>query len=512
MRAHRRRVGVGFPGPFACCCAKPAGLETVADDLQLFLPETPDLDSPGAVSQIFPAWQNDPGTRLVYDEVYGQRLRTLKRLMECCPSDESKGNSTSIVLSTIQSLLQPIPPASAVRKNTLTVRKGQQLNADEFIRWMVTHGFHGTSGVELPGEFARRGGIVDVFAPDWEDPVRIEWFDEQVESLRRFEVASQRSIATVDAIDMTILPAGGNDEMRAGGASAHLTDYLPDDAWIVLIEPDQIDHEGSRYLERHDNTVELHGIGSTLSAISKFGHVSVWALATSVEANSCRLATQSVERFSGEISRVKEELESAAENHDVFLVSQTDAESKRLREIFADSLLVQQDRLHHVPGRLNAGFHLLHEGAMLLGGNELFRRAQQPRRKGRKRVGKKIDSFLDLREGDLVVHLVHGIGRYRGLKKLQRENQVEDHLTIEFSGKAKVYVPATKIDLVQKYVGASKTRPRLATIGSLQWQKRRKAAELAVTDMAAELLEVQAQRAARPGITFSCRYRMATRI
>ncbi len=198
---------------------------------------------------------------------------------------------------------------------------------------------------------------------------------------------------------------------------------------------------------------------------------------------------------------MKVELEQAATAEHVFLVCQTEAESQRLTEILGGTSLANEGRLHFVSGRLGAGFHLVREQALLLGGAELFRRTDL-QRKVHRRIGKKIDSFLDLRNGDLVVHLVHGIGRYRGLEKLKRENQIEDHLTVEFAGGTRVYVPATKIDLVQKYVGATKARPRLATIGGVQWQKRRNAAELAVTDMAAELLEVQAQRAARPGIAF----------
>ena len=505
------------PGPILVVCAKAATIETIGDDLRLFSPPPNDGkdESDDNVARTFPAWQNDPGERLVYDAIYGERLRTLKWLMANQSATSADARDTNIILSSIQSLLQPVPPASAVEKNTRTVSKGQTLEADDLIGWLAEHGFHGTSGVELPGEFARRGGIVDVFAPDWTAPVRIEWFDDQVESLRQFDIATQRSIGTIDSIDMTILPSGGDSEMRAAPSAkssdaaderittaAKLTDYLPENAWIVLVEPDQLDNEANKYLARQEGQAKLHELGQALAAVARFGHVNVWNLASSVDEASCQLQTSSVERFSGDISKVRDELESAAEDHDVYLVCQTVAESKRLREVFADSTLVEEERLHYVEGRLSSGFHLEREGVLLLGGNELFRRAQQPRRKGRKRVGKKIDSFLDLREGDLVVHLVHGIGRYRGLKKLKRENQIEDHLTIEFSGKAKVYVPATKIDLVQKYVGATKARPRLATIGSLQWQKRRKAAESAVTFMAEELLEMQAQRAARPGITF----------
>jgi transcription-repair coupling factor (superfamily II helicase) len=124
------------------------------------------------------------------------------------------------------------------------------------------------------------------------------------------------------------------------------------------------------------------------------------------------------------------------------------------------------------------------------------------RRLPRRRLGKAIDSFLDLREGDLVVHLAHGIGRYRGLRLIEKQGQHEEHLEIEFDGGTRMFVPAVKIDLVQKYVGGTKTRPSLAKIGGKSWVKQKQAAEGAVHDLAVELLEMQAIRASRPGIAF----------
>ena len=124
------------------------------------------------------------------------------------------------------------------------------------------------------------------------------------------------------------------------------------------------------------------------------------------------------------------------------------------------------------------------------------------RRTGKKRLSKAIDSFLDLREGDLVVHLAHGIGRFRGLEMLDKDGQMTEHLVLEFYGGTKLYVPATKIDLVQKYIGGSKTRPVLAKIGGKSWVKQKANVESAIADMAAEMIELQAQRSGRAGIAF----------
>jgi transcription-repair coupling factor (superfamily II helicase) len=143
------------------------------------------------------------------------------------------------------------------------------------------------------------------------------------------------------------------------------------------------------------------------------------------------------------------------------------------------------------------------DGVALVSGSELFHRADL-NRPTRRRLGRAIDSFLELREGDYVVHLSHGIGRYRGLQLLEKAHQAEEHLVIEFHGDTKIYVPASKIELVQKYVGGSKkNRPALAHVGGRLWQRQKEAAKLAVTDLAADMLELQAARALRPGINFA---------
>ena len=137
-------------------CADEKRADDLTDDIGLFA---------SVPIEHFPAWESNVGERLIYDEIYGDRLRILKLL-------HNSVNPVLIVTS-IQSLLQPVPPREAVVENTRFVNVGESLVLDEFAAWMVQHGFHATSAVELPGEFARRGGLLDVFAPDWDQPVRI---------------------------------------------------------------------------------------------------------------------------------------------------------------------------------------------------------------------------------------------------------------------------------------------------------------------------------------------------
>ena len=121
---------------------------------------------------------------------------------------------------------------------------------EELAKWLVENGLVNTPAVELPGEFSVRGGIVDIFAPDWDRPMRIEFFGDEIESIRRFEISSQRSLESLEAIDVTIVGAGRS-------ADAHLTDYLPPQSWFLLLEPMEFDQQGRQYLERMEGRRNL---------------------------------------------------------------------------------------------------------------------------------------------------------------------------------------------------------------------------------------------------------------
>ncbi len=198
---------------------------------------------------------------------------------------------------------------------------------------------------------------------------------------------------------------------------------------------------------------------------------------------------------------MRDELDEAGAGQEMFVVCQTEAEVRRLGEIFSTTQAAGQGRLHFPIGALHSGFRLVPERIALLSSGELFRRADL-RRPSRRRLSRVIDSFLELREGDLVVHIGHGIARYRGLKLLEKNGQVEEHLELEFHGHTKLFVPSTKIGLVQKYIGGTKSRPTLAKLGGRLWGRQKERVEEAVTDLAADMLELQAARASRPGITF----------
>ncbi len=462
---------------FLVVIPEPKLLDSMSSDLDVFTDQRID---------IFPALDATSGRSTLMDEAYGERLRVLKEL--------ARGTWPRILVTSIQALQQPVPSVQEVADQTRMFRTGKTLDVDELSEWLVRHDYHHTTAVELPGEFSVRGGIVDIFATDWVDPVRIEMFGDEIESMRRFDRGSQRSLMPMDEIEVTVLT-------RQRPRESHLVEYLSEKTCVVFQQPDEIQSEGQRYLERISETDRHHGAPAVFKSLAQLPSVSTWGLAGGTEDTTVRMPIETVERFSGDVNQIRDLLETIGQGHQTFVVCQTDAESERLTEIFSSTKLAAQGKLHCAVGRLRSGFRLPSEKTLVLSGAEMFGRADV-KRTSRKRSGKAIDSFMDLRDGDLVVHLGHGIGRYRGLKLLEKENQKEEHLEIEFHGGTKIYVPASRIELVQKYVGGRKALPRLAKIGGKQWAKHREAAATAAKDLAAEMLDLHAEREAAGGIVF----------
>jgi transcription-repair coupling factor (superfamily II helicase) len=452
-------------------------LDSLGDDLRLFT---------ATRAQQFPAWETDAGERVLNDEIYGQRLRVLKALQS-----QSKPR---IIVTAIQSLMQPVPSAESLAAATKHIKVGDTLDTAELTRWLAAEGCVSTSAVELAGEFSLRGGILDLFPPDAEHPIRVELFGDEVESLRTFDVATQRSIESLDAIDVTVLqPTRAN--------RTHFTAFLPKESWFLLVEPSELQEEGRYYHQRLEHAEDFFSTSLTLAEINKFPSVTAAGVPTGSYDTTAHLQFESVERFSGDVHRVREELESAAADHRVYLVTETMAEAERLGELFAQTRLLQEGKLKFVTGHLSRGFRFVQEQVLLISAAELFHRTEITRTTQRQ-TGRAIDSFLQLREGDLVVHLSHGIGRYRGLKLLEKEQGAEEHLEVEFHGGTRIFVPTSRIELVQKYVGGRQARPALAHIGGKSWIRQKQAAEKAVTDFATDMLELEAARSSRPGIIF----------
>ena len=441
-------------------------------------------------SVALPLSATDGAPDSIRDADYAERLQVLQRLRARNADDPTP----LIVTAYVGAAMQLVPTPQTVANATRRISVGDRIDDMALRRWLAEAGFQATTAVQLPGEFSQRGGILDVYSPDQPSPIRIELFDDEVESIRRFDPASQRSIEPLATVE--IAAVGGSQDLNGP-----LADYLPADTIVVIVDPGECKKSAASLLARLADSAQFIDFDSLLQSFASKRIATAATLGEATGDASIDLRTTTVESFAGAIDQTRSRVDSIAAGHNVFVVGDTPADGERLTELLADTDATRSGRMHLVVAGLSGGFRLIDGEVLVLTGAELFHRS--PIRRGRSRSrGKPIDSLTQLETGDLVVHLSYGIGLYRGLKHIEKNGQQQEHLTIEFDGGTTIYVPASRIGLVQRYIGGGSSRPRLAKVGGQSWTKARKSAESAVTDMASELIELQASRDSKIGIAF----------
>jgi transcription-repair coupling factor (superfamily II helicase) len=459
-------------------------VDEFAADLGSYLPES---------LLVMPAWEGLPGERSLSDPVFGSRLRGLEALESTTPP--------RAVVTSLPALLQPAPSRGDREASGRDIRLNDELQVDELLQWLVARGFTRVSAIERHGEFSVHGGIVDVYSPGADAPVRIEFFGNDVESLRSFDVETQRRIETLAQVRIAAAAAGGADSETHPAGELWL-ESLPPGSWVALVEPEELVAEGRHYLDRLDDPRGLYSVEAVLSHCTQRPSVTMAAISAASLETTCHLQVESIERLTGPKTDVFAELVSiVGRNETVLLACHNEGELSRLSELVTQCAPDFAERVRLCIGTVARGFRLVPERLVVVSDHELFGRTEVRREMRRKRnESRAIDSFLDLAPGDLVVHLAHGIGRFRGMELLETNGHKEEHLALEFRNDVRLYVPVSLIHLVQKYVGASKTAPTLSKLGGALWGRQKSKAAAAVTDMASDMLRMQAERRSKPGL------------
>ncbi len=486
-----------FRRPMLVILAQHQDAETVARDLDFYLDRNCD---------VFPPSSDDIDTDSLQQQEVIQRLQVLSRLNACQQladgqkqaGDRQKPSQLDVpvIVTTIPALMHRVPSPQQLRQDRRTLTVGERVDLGELKKWLASTGYRTTTSVQLPGEFTARGGILDVYPPDCGEPRRIEWFDDEVESIRSFDTVTQRSLSRMDRVDLI----AANEAIKE---EASLLDYLPGDTMVLISEPIAAIYNANAFKTRVPFPERFRDPNELFSEIVKYAFAQITQLAgEGFLGELLRVPIGDVQRIGGELENIAKDIDTALGPERTALIACiNEGELGRLYDLMQHCKAFQEGRVKLEIGLLSSGFELPPKGPFVLTVNQLLKRATL-RRSSRRLASRAIDSFLDLRVGDLVVHLSHGIGIYLGMELIEKQGQKFEHLMIEFDGGTKLYVPSSKIDLVQRYVGATKSRPKLARIGSQAWVRQKIAAEKAVTDMAAELLELQAQRKHLTGIAF----------
>ncbi|MBI5435255.1 MAG: transcription-repair coupling factor [Planctomycetes bacterium] len=456
-------------GPWWLVVSTDAELESFAEDLEAFGLAPARLVSRGGA-----------GARA--DSLDAEAVRARIQLAQVLSGPREA--RPRVVIASLLGLLETLPNSGELEKHFVRLAKGQTLDVDDFLARAVEAGYARTPLVEKHGEVSLRGDILDVFPFATEQPVRIELFDREIESLRTFDPAEQRSVESFDKIEICL----ASDQSHAELGQAPITLVPPTAIWIE-IEPLRIQDraEGLR-VQSSEHQKALIEVRTRAAE-----HVRLEL--QSLPGTTVTFETRSVQALAGPIAQAAEKLrEARVDGSRVIVLCRNEPEEHRFRHVLDEGGGVEgvETRV----GSLSRGFRLPDAKLVLVNHRELAgvqgvkkSAVQRPTYKSRA-----LQSFFDLKPGDYVVHAVHGLAIYKGLELLRRGVGEEEHLHLVFSDDVSLYVPSSQVDVVQRYIGSGKKTPPLDKIGSQSFRRRRERVERALYDLAGDLLEVQAKR------------------
>ncbi|MDR0867649.1 MAG: transcription-repair coupling factor [Planctomycetota bacterium] len=461
----------------------------------------------GAPALLFPPYESLPGETENPDlDIAQQRLNALRALTAAAPL---------LLVTTAAALLQPALPPEQLEQGKMTVAAGDEITPLTLTARLQAAGFTNVEAVELPGEYARRGGIVDVFPFFAERPVRLEFFGDVVETARYFDPATQTGEAPTDAA-LTVIDITRDHFADAARNTCRLTDYLTAATAVLIVAPEKVAGAAALYHSGFTAPSPLYSppeIFARLTAqplliIPEFatGEIDV-LLAACRDAGLPLTAPAVVTLPCAGLARIEHNLEVAlaeltrlaAREIVITAVSHNLAAGKRFRELVGEKQPALSAQMQFAVGFLSAGFVCEKEKYAFVTEQEILGRVAL-RRPPAKRKTSPISAFTDLRGGDYVVHIAHGIALYEGVETLTHDGTTQDFLKLRFADDANLYVPLSHIELVQRYIGGGAGRPPLSKLGGGQWARRKEAAAAATKDLAQDLLRLQAARAAQPGV------------
>ncbi len=452
-----------------------------------------------------PALETLPGESQASLELVAERLRALRRLA-------SGEFDAGVLLAPIHAVMQPAPSAAAIDRCSKPLRAGDRVDPAELVRWLDDAGYERAETIEEPGQYAVRGGIVDVFAPgasaDSDGALRLDFFGDELESLHEIDLETMGSGRKLGAADLV---SANVDALADAKDRAPLASWLPENLVVMLLEPTEIVEQARGYYERSTAEGRLLGPPAALKSLRERAScvVEITRLTPAPDSAKVELPAEPLPEFPMSAGEALRELAQAAD--EAVVLCQNEGELSRTRELIDEHDLAKT--ISAQPGYLHRGFIWRDaDGSIAVAPNhELLGRFYTRRRRGRLKAGRAMDAFLDLEPGDYVVHAGHGVAKFLGLTVLpsrshaaQRAGETveEEFLTLEFAGGTKLHVPARQIDEVQKYVGGHKGAPPLSKVGGKRWKKQKEQVAEATRDLAVEMLQVQAARAAMPGVRY----------
>lgn len=457
---------------------------------------------------------------------------------------------TSITVTPIGSALLRTYPANFYQQLALTLKLNDEIGMEDLSEHLRRIGYSERDPVEMVGEFSVRGGIVDIFPAEAEQPLRIEFFGDTIDSMRRFDVETQRSVLKVDRA--VILPLVEHPKPANPVPAWEFTRVLTDprqatllelaaEGLVVIDEPEQVRSAAERLWKRlsenqrdlvvppEDIYLTWPELATQIDARKRITLRQVELLGESAAGQSVDLHSRPSPAFHGNLpNAVAETRKLVEQGYKVLYFAPAIGEVERLADIFHEYSVPFQLALSSedtvspfhaeraklfggsastllAKGRMVRGTVLTEAKLAIIGTEDLFDTSDLVAEPGQnKRAAAAFAADIaDLKPGDYVVHVTHGVGKFLGVKEIAQGDQQGDFLILEYSGESKLYVPMTRLDLVQKFRGAGEGTPPLDRLGGTTWTKTKSRVKAKMRDMADELIKLYAERRMSQGFAFS---------
>ncbi len=470
--------------------------ETIKEEVELFLGHNEVLYFPVSKTQ-----------RALYQSsdhvLKGHQLATLEALTE---------KTTKVVLAHCSSLINKLRTPSSFGKQKTTIAVNAEFDFEGLIQRVIYLGFTREARVENPGEVSVRGGIIDIFPHAAEYPYRIEFWGNIISSLRKFDPATQRSLESINEI--YIYPQDPANPEQDSKTSSSLLDFLPDDSIIVLDEPSlirkhieadllrkDIDNEDANSLNSHWNNLS--------TSLERFHQARLVSFSHNLP-ELINFDSRSPETFQGSLKIFKEYIkrldsENSDRHHEppaIFFLCETRHQANRMEDIFIEEKISAPNLTVATLG-LHNGFIFPDANLIVLTDHEFYGRTKRLRLPHKTRQGMTPKQFKELRAGDFVVHIDHGIGMYRGLKKITVRNHERECLHLEYRDGDSLYVRFERMDRVHKYSAKEAIKPILSKLGAPDWQRLKTRTKKRIKEIANELIDLYAKRKAQSGFGHS---------
>jgi transcription-repair coupling factor (superfamily II helicase) len=499
------------------------------------------------IACLFPQWETLPYDEIPpHPEIIRERVNCLFTLMR----DED-----ATIFSSVKALMQKVLLSSDLTRSTSILTKGEEVERDRLVHFFHEGGYTPAKVVEERGDFSIRGAIIDIFSPLYEEPLRLEFDGDRLESIRRFDVESQRSIRGAEMEKITLLPVRDISKDPSARTMAPLFDYLKKGGWVFVVDGEEVERGAeafSHMTEAHYEKVRVKKESvpppdslylrsdDLFNSLERFQ--TVFLQEGPVAPPRCEridsLEVESNEDLQREIKSIFQTEEPSTDatplsvvlKHlrqwlekglGVFIVSHTLSQAERMRALLSHyeiasrlergkrfrEVMTERGLITLLTGRLSSGFRAPEEGWVLLTEEEIFGerrrfKEEKPAKRLQRGEGEPLSSYGELRENDFIVHTDYGIGLYRGLIHLKIGIVSNDYLLLEYLDGDKLYVPVDRLNLIQRYIGGDGRSPRLDKLGGRSWQRAKKRAKAAISEMVKEILDLYAAREAFQGVVF----------